>query len=224
MSILDKITMIEFPASQYLDKEFKKIQCVVHHTASGNSPYGVIDYWKGNSDRVGTPFLITRDTTSHFSCGSIVQLFGSNRGIWHLGVSSKDLIAGGKTSLELNMQSIGIELLNYGYLIERNGKFITYDGTIIPDADIVDLGTPFRGYRYYHKYLDCQLETARELLLYLCDRYDIDKSFKGEEIFNVDKRALKGESGIFTHVSYRKSPEKFDCFPQRELIQMLSSL
>jgi len=41
-------------------------------------------------------------------------------------------------------------------------------------------------------------------------------------MWEVSKKALKGESGIFTHNSIRK--DKTDIFPQPEMIQMLKSL
>jgi hypothetical protein len=42
------------------------------------------------------------------------------------------------------------------------------------------------------------------------------------DIWDVTSRALTGEPGIFAHVSYR--PDKSDCHPQPELIQMLQSV
>jgi len=43
-------------------------------------------------------------------------------------------------------------------------------------------------------------------------------------MWDVSQRALSGEPGIWTHVSYRQKPGKTDCHPQPELIEMLKTI
>ena len=41
-------------------------------------------------------------------------------------------------------------------------------------------------------------------------------------MWDISDKALAGEAGVWTHVSFRT--DKSDCHPQPELIQMLKSL
>lgn len=226
-NFVESITQAQLSKNQYVDEIFDKQQIYLHHTASSPDPFGVIEWWQSNKDRIATAFIIAGNSgvMKRWKDGEIVQCFSSKKGAWHLGVSRADLARGepgSKTSTMLNLNSVGIELCNWGYLIQKNGKFITYEGNAVPENQICEYTTPFRGYKHYQKYTDAQIESMRKLLMYLCDLYSIEKKFKGKEIFDIDKRALRGENGIFTHVSVRV--DKFDCHPQPELIQMLESL
>jgi hypothetical protein len=52
-------------------------------------------------------------------------------------------------------------------------------------------------------------------------KYEIPLEYN-DDIWDVTKRALSNEKGVFTHNSVR--PDKADVFPQPELIEMLKSL
>ena len=52
--------------------------------------------------------------------------------------------------------------------------------------------------------------------------YNIPLGYRGDKIWDVSEEALKGEVGVWTHVSDR--PDKSDCHPQPELLEMLKSL
>jgi N-acetyl-anhydromuramyl-L-alanine amidase AmpD len=221
------ITVRSLPTTQYVTKDYEKSQIYLHHTASDHNPFGVVSYWTETGERVGTAFIIAGEarSASTYQDGDIIQCFPSKKAAWHLGLKQVDLNRGkpgNETSEFLNLNTIGIEICNWGYLVESPKGFKSYAGAIVPDMYVCEYETPFRGYRHYERYSDAQLESARKLLLYLCDKYDITKTFKGIEIFDIDKRALRGENGIFTHVSVRT--DKYDCHPQPELIQMLQSL
>ena len=53
------------------------------------------------------------------------------------------------------------------------------------------------------------------------DKYKIPLTYN-EDIWDVTTRALKGESGLFTHCSVRY--DKVDVYPHPKLIEMLKSL
>ena len=57
-----------------------------------------------------------------------------------------------------------------------------------------------------------------DLLAFLCDKYSIPSDFKLKS-FDVNKDALNGVPGIYSHTSYR--PDKSDVHPQPELIAAL---
>lgn len=97
---------------------------------------------------------------------------------------------------------------------------------------VATLDEPFRGYKYYHRYTDKQLESLRSLLLGISERHDIDIKRGMRELLQVPYRptyafemkddALKGTPGLWTHSNVRK--DKSDCFPQPELISLIQSL
>lgn len=222
-----ELTQANLPDTQYVDEKVKKDQIFVHHTASSGNPYGVLEYWCSNGERVSTAFLIGRGSGKHgktktWKDGEILQCFTSNRWAWHLGLKAKDLVKGGRSSTLLNKYSVGIEICNWGQLTLKNDKFITYAGSTVPKDQVQEYTTPYRGFKFYQKYTDAQLESTRSLLRLLCDKYNIPSEFKGMGIFDIDRRCLMGEAGIWTHTSCRK--DKFDCHPQPEFVQMLESI
>ena len=99
---------------------------------------------------------------------------------------------------------------------------MSYVGTVVADDEVQEYTAPFRGYTYYQKYTQAQIDNVGELLSFLTTKWNIPKEYKGDQIFDIDVRALRGEPGIYTHVSVR--PDKNDCHPQPELISMLKSI
>jgi len=86
---------------------------------------------------------------------------------------------------------------------------------------IVEYPNGYKGYFAFEKYTDEQIESLRKLLLYWGDIYNIPLDYN-DDMWSINVKALSGQSGIWTHVSYRV--DKSDCHPQPELIQMLKSL
>lgn len=226
--ILQKITMMpNFSNEHYVDTVYPKNQIFLHFTASDGNPFGCVDYWKRNASKVATAFIMARGTTAKYTDGQIFQCFPSNRAAWHLGVTLKHLQVGGPhhvSSSSLNFNSVGIEICNFGGLTLKNGKYWTYAGTTIPESDVYEFDAPYRGYKFYEKYTDAQLESVRQLLLYLCERYTIPTAWKGMKMFDVSPECLRGEKGIWAHVSVRPPADKQDVAPQQPLIDMLQSL
>lgn len=225
MSILQKIKLSRLSTDQFVDESTPKNQLYIHHTAGSSNPYGVQRWWESTRARIGTALVIGgAGGGARWVDGEIVQLFNSSKWAWHLGLKQSHLAKGGasaKSNKILNSQSIGIEICNWGQLTETDKGFQNYVGGIVPDDEVSDLCTPYKGFRYYQKYTDAQLENTFELLKFLGKKWDIPTAFKGVRMFDVCPEALQGESGIWTHTSVR--PDKFDCFPQPELITMLKS-
>lgn len=227
MSVLDKIKMVPLAIDQYVREEVNKTQIVVHHTASSPDPYGVLKWWNSTPDKIAVSFVIggVPPANGSWKDGDILQCFGSNFWAWHLGLTEKHLQAGGpnaKTNKYLNSTAIGIEICNWGQLTKTDRGYVNYVGTVVPDYQVVELATPFRGFKYYQKYTQAQLDNTGELIQFLGKKWNIPVTYKGDSLFNVSPAALQGESGVWSHVSYR--PDKNDCFPQTELITMLKSL
>jgi len=223
---LRKIHIVPFADDQYFQEEYQKKQIVIHHTISGEGINGDVTTWEADPKRVATCIIIDR-------AGIPWQLFSSKYWAGHLGAGN----------LNLDKHSIGVELDNWGWLIPGDGtakqfgknadgtvkivntiigKYYAYYGNsiIVPMQYYID---DFRGYNYYEKYSEAQIKTLGELILYWNQRYKIPLTYN-EDMWNVSQNALGSKSGIWTHVSYRPTPEKMDCHPQPNLIQMLKTL
>ncbi len=212
-----KIISHDFPEDQYYREVTKKKGIVLHHTVSGDSVLGDIEWWKSTAERVATPIIIARD-------GGIHQLYSSQYWAHHLGIKQEHFKRFELPALntQRNKEFIGIELDSWGGLTTKNGKFYSFSGQEVKKENVTFYEKPFRGYQYFEKYTTAQLASLKELLEYWGERYAIPLGYKGTIMFEYNKRALSGESGIWAHVSFR--PDKSDVHPQKELIDMLQSL
>jgi hypothetical protein len=226
------------PDEEYIKEETKKDTIFLHHTAGGSRPDWNInkfekDYIKdemGNPIlgpngliqplRIGASYVIGRKSSSsdeNIWDGKILRAFEDKYWAHHLDINSNN-------SLELNSNSIAIEFCNYGPLtVSKDGRFYNWVNKPINEKDVVKLDNPFKGYEYYEKYTDIQLESGRTLILYLINKYDIqiDGGIYNEEWFDYNTTWMTN-GGIRSHGQVRR--DKFDLFPQKEMIQMLNSL
>lgn len=211
---ISKIKQVRLKDSQYFAEESAKTQIYLHHTAGNGNAEAVSRYWNGTSDRVATAFVVGQD-------GLIVQCFSSKHWAWHLGISKAEFKGQGAKYQNLDKASVGIEVCNWGYLKEKDGKFYNYVNTRVPESMVTTLDEPFKGFKHWYKYTDAQIESTRQLLVYLCDTYNIPREYRAQ-IFSLDKEAFKGTPGIYTHNSVRK--DKSDIYPCPRMIQMLENL
>lgn len=203
-----------FSLKQYFQEEHPKKQIYLHHTAGNGNALQVFKDWEISGVQVATFVAIAGN-------GQIVQGFSSKYWAYHLGLKTSIFKEHNLTYKGLDMISIGIEICNWGYLTQKNGKFYNYVNKEVPLNEVTELDQPFKGYKFWHKYSDAQIESVRKLLIYLNETYKIDIKYK-EDIWNVSKRALNGENGLFTHNSVRK--DKTDVYPCPRLIAMLKTL
>jgi len=221
---------------QYLDKDeyvrdYGKIEPLgffLHHTAGWDNPYNTVSQWnKDKRGRVATQYCIggsnVKGKTKHD--GVVVECFPNNYLGWHLGKVG---------SFKISKLSGGVELNNFGYLKKKGDKYYTYVNTEVKPEYVCDLGYKFRGHQYWHAYSDKQIESLRLLILHLKDIYpkmDLENGLpkllkegvhpKDAFEFNADAYNAK-QFGLWTHTNVRK--DKFDCFPQPELVEMLKQL
>lgn len=206
---LPKINIIDFPPDQYYREVYNKNQIVLHHTASGRGTDGDWRHWLSNKERVATSQIIDQD-------GTCTQCFSSTFWGHHLGTTRANNVA-------LNKHSIAIEIDSWGGLTYdvKAKQFKSYTGSVVTADRVQEYEKSFRGFRFFEKYTDDQIESVRKLLLYWHEIYGIPLTYQ-EGMWDVSEAALSGADGVWTHVSYRK--DKSDCHPQPELIQMLKSL
>ena len=211
---ITKIVQNRLSNDQFFQDVHQKKQIYLHHTAGGGNPIAVAKYFEQKEGKVATAFVIGEK-------GTIVQLFSSKHWAYHLGLKPEVFSDMGVTYQSLDKISIGIEICNYGPLKKQNGYFVNYVGGRVDRSQVTELNGKYKGHIWWQKYTDAQIESTRQLLVYLCDTYGISKQYF-DSIFDIDKRALKGENGIFTHNSVRH--DKSDIYPCPRMIEMLKNL
>ena len=222
---------------EYLDKDeyvrdYGKIEPLgffIHHTAGWDNPYKTVKSWNNDKrGRVATQYVIGGTNVKGKEAkhdGVVVECFPNNYLGWHLGKVGK---------FAISKFSGGVELNNFGYLKKKDGKFYTYVNTEVKPEFVCDLGYKFRGFQYWHAYSDKQIESLRLLILHLKDIYPkmdlvnglpklLKEGVHPKDAFEFNSNAYNAKQfGLWTHTNVRK--DKFDCFPQPELVEMLKNL
>lgn len=212
------LIQVDFPKTQYLQEEAPKKQIYLHHTAGRSNGVNTFKYWSSTPERVATCVCISGPGAVD---GQIVQGFSSKYWAYHLGIKQSVFTSYRVPFTNLDKISIGIEICNWGQLSFKDGKYINYVGGEVPDSEVTELAQPYKGWKYFHKYSDAQIESTRQLLVLWNQRYGIPIKYN-EDIWQVTPRALRGEAGVFTHNSVRR--DKVDIYPCPRMIQMLKSL
>ena len=229
MEIIDKILQ----DGEYVKEKTTKNTIYLHHTAGSHRADWTIDGWNRDRNsskgriRIATSFVIggldRNGSDKDGMDGKIYRAFDEDYWAYHLGLRAKN-------NKKLNQQSIGIEICNYGPLTKtKDGKYLNYVNSVIDESQVCDLGFNFRGFQYYQKYTDKQIQAVKDLMIFLGEKYGIDLRCGLAEYadqangkgFEVNDHALNGDWGVWSHTSVRK--DKFDVFPQPELITMLKS-
>ena len=220
---VSKIKQVPLKETEYFKEEHKKTQIVLHHTAGNSSGVNVANDWaKDSRGRIATCIVISGKGSKNTYDGEIVQCFSSKHWAYHLGIKGDVFKAYGVPHQILDKITIGIEICNWGQLEKRGDKFYNYVDREVPADEVTTLDEPYKGYKYYHKYTDAQIESVKNLLEYWSKNYGIDLTFNWDQMFTVNKKALKGENGLYSHNSYRK--DKVDIYPCPRMIEMLKSL
>lgn len=217
---------------EYYTDIVDKTMIFIHHTAGSHRPDFTIDGWERDASKSGgqlavaTAYVIggisTTDKSALFD-GKVYRAFDDKYWAHHLSMTSAN-------NKELNMKSIGIEVCNYGPVTKtKDGTFLNYVNKAVPADMVTELAEPFRGFKYYQKYTPKQLEVLGLLLKDIAQRHNIDlnKGLKsvmglGAKGFETNLDAQAGKEGLWSHSSVRK--DKFDMFPQPELINLIKSL
>lgn len=238
--------MLEFKDILLEEGEFynevtTKRTIVLHHTAGGHNPANSVAGWEkdknkeGGQLKVATSYLVgglsTRDRRDNQWDGVIIKTFDDTKWAHHIG--SRYAI-----NTQLNKESIGIEICNYGGLTKtKDFKFLTYVNSEVPADMVYELDTPFRGYKYFHKYTEKQIEATRLLILDIAHRHptiDIKKGLqlnfrlgldamgKAQDQLELINSDVLVKGGIYAHTNYITG--KWDIHPQPEMVRMIMSL
>lgn len=233
------------PNGEFYPGPTKKDWLFLHHTAGWENPYNVITAWgRDTRGQIATEFVLggpkITDGDGRWD-GELVQAFPQGGYGWHLGTGNN----------VLHRNSVGVEVCNFGYLTKggyhkwnattkRNewialkaNSFYTYVGTeVTPTSNqLVTLAKPFRGFQHWHRYSDTQISVLKDWILFIANRDNIDVKKglpqlirqRGVDAFDFfDVNHVTKNPGLWNHTNVRK--DKFDMFPQQELIDMLLSL
>jgi hypothetical protein len=209
------------PRGEYFAGPTKKDWLFLHHTAGWENPYNVITAWgRDTRGQIATEFVLggpkITDGDTRWD-GEIVQAFPAGGYGWHLGTGNN----------VMHRNSVGIEVCNFGWI--KDGR--TYVNTVANTSQLCTLAKPFRGFTQWHRYSDKQIQSLKDLIIHIANRDNIDvrkglpelvKS-KGAAAFDIVDTALVARTpGLWNHTNVRK--DKFDMFPQPELLDMLMEL
>lgn len=227
-------------ADEFRSSYFPKNTIYLHHTAGGHNPRSVIHWWETDRPdktfwRVATAFVIGRESRAGDTTFDGVTYRAFREHLWagHLGLKQRHTQKSSAHNQQLDKQSIGFEICSYGHLTEEGGKFFFIikdrNGKIttkreIPPSQVCTLDRPWRGKLHFQKYTDKQIAETKRLTLLLSFIFDIpipDRTYT-QDWFEINQDAIDGKPGIWTHANVR--PDKTDCFPQPELIDMLNGL
>ncbi len=224
----------------YLDgdeyvKDYGKIQpenFFIHHTAGWNNPYNTINSWnKDKRGRVATQYCIGGTSVRVGSYGDdkyngqVVECFPDYYIGWHLGKVG---------NFNMSKYSSAVEINNFGYVTKKDGKYYNYVNSEVPESMVCDLGYEFRGHQYWHAYTLEQIESLRLLIKHAQRTYPNINMSNGlpqllrdgvhpKDAFDFNEDAYNGKiKGLWTHTNTRT--DKFDCFPQVELVELLKTI
>lgn len=214
---------------------------VLHHTAGGGDAKATIAGWNTRTDKVSTHFVLEKS-------GNYDQLYDYKAWGNHLGIDQAPFRRVGAPYQNFNKTTIGIEIINIGPLVLREGKLInTYDETAIKkgkktlaqarkytlgvdaskSVDANGKEAPYKGYSYWEKFPESQLLGLEKILKDIVTKnpkckitYNFNDYFppQGTESAN----AIKGVIGTYTHNSYKQG--KVDIGPVPEIIELLKRL
>ncbi len=130
---------------------------VIHYTGSKSKKSAINALFKSKS-QVSAHFVIDTD-------GTVIQLMPLNKIGWHAGVSKMNDRSG------INKYSIGIEIVNPGYLKKGSGNtFLTAYNEVIPAEKAVEAKHKNESKpRYWHTYSPEQIEAVNYLCLELSE-------------------------------------------------------
>jgi len=210
------------PKDEYNAGPIKAEWLFIHHTAGWHNPFNTVKNWDNDTiGKIATEFVLGGPSVKGNDIlhdGVMVQAFPEGNWASHLGKNG---------SQTMHKNSIGVEVCNFGYVVD--GK--TYAGAAVSPSQIVTLAKPFKGHKTWHKYSDKQIEALHKWILWMGEREEIDVrkglpaliKVKGADAFEFNEDAYYGRiKGLWTHTNTRK--DKFDMFPQQELLDMLTSL
>ena len=216
---------------EYIAERSQKLGICYHHTVSDGNPEAVVRSWNGDSrGGVATHFIIGREMlsgdTSHD--GEIIQCLPLE--FWAHHILTTRMGFSSYHNNTVNKSYVGIELCSWGCLQKEGDKFYTLDGRIpIPSDQVCTLDTPFRTYKYWHKYTEKQMSALEKLTTELSKKLGLNLSQGWAESepagplwWELSWEAMALRRVLTTHTNFEYG--KFDTFPQPEFIDLIKKI
>jgi hypothetical protein len=120
----------------------------------------------------------------------------------------------------LDQGAVAVEICNWGCLTEKNGKKLSWANVEVPENKVIALD--YKSFKFYERYTNDEIETLKRWTLLNALRFNIPLDYSEDDMWQVSKKALSGQPGLYTHNSYRW--DKNDVSPQPALIEMAKTL
>lgn len=224
----------------YFPGPFKKRWLIFHHTAGGDNPYQVADFFANDNNSVATEFIVGGLTVTgkdNGNDGIMVRCIPKDSYAYHAGVGNT----------QLHKESIGVEICSYGGLTKggynkivdgkytwialQKNTFYTAYGNPVSDSEVFDLGYVYRFNQYFHKYSLKQVESCQKIIEYCKEEHGMDimsglikniKKLGVEKAFGFMLQEANLVPGIYTHGNVFQG--KNDIYPDPTFIEMLMSV
>ena len=189
--------------TNFIKESTQKTAIVLHHSAGADNANGMFENWQNDAwGAVATSVGIERS-------GKVVKGFDEQYWAWHTAGSQFD------------KHFVACEVMNWGWLTEKNGKLYNYVNGEIPKEQSEEVN--FKGIKHYHKYTLSQINSLKWWVLLNAMRFDIPLKINHNDLWELCPAAQNNtKKGIFTHNSFRT--DKTDVSPQIWLLEMLNSL
>lgn len=132
-----------------------EVTAIIYHYTAGGSLSGTVKWFQNPDSKVAAHYVIGKD-------GTVVQMIALDRAAWHAGTS----VLGGAEGV--NQFSIGFEIVNWGKLTNRDGKFYTYTGHLYQGPQPIAADGA-----YWEPYTEDQYKAVVRLTAALLGKYPI---------------------------------------------------
>jgi N-acetylmuramoyl-L-alanine amidase len=147
---------VEWTASpHHSERRAEQVTAIIYHYTAGGSLRGTVKWFQNADSKVSAHYVIGKD-------GTVVQMVALDRAAWHAGTSVLAGVEG------VNHFSIGFEIVNWGKLTRRDGKFFTYTGSEYQGPEPIAAESAF-----WEPYTDAQYRALIRLTTALLDKYPI---------------------------------------------------
>jgi N-acetylmuramoyl-L-alanine amidase len=165
----NQIEYIESPNTNGESHTITPSYLIVHYTAD-SSIDGAINWFRNPKAEASAHLVIGRD-------GKIVQMVPFNQRAWHAGKSQWGHING------LNSYSIGIELVNSGKLVKKQGAWVNWAGHIIPSDEVIEATHKNeKSPTFWHEYTSAQIDATIAVSKALVPAYSILEALGHDDI------------------------------------------
>ncbi|KGK41730.1 hypothetical protein LH51_12355 [Nitrincola sp. A-D6] len=139
----------------------KKPAFIVIHYTGGSTVESAVSTFKNRNSQTSAHLVIGKD-------GSTVQMARFHERCWHAGRSEW------QGTRNLNSYSVGIELVNWGWLMGEPGHWRSWAGTPVEDEGVVRMAHKYDGQlRGWEAYSPEQMQTTIDIVRALLQHYQL---------------------------------------------------